>query len=217
MKGSDSSDERLGWGFLAHLGSRKPQPRGAEILRQGTPSRDAILIERGLVAISMADEEGQQRIADVRRSGSALEVCAALLDAPCPFTAKALTDCSLWHVRAADLWRVMAEDRAVARRMQQSLCQEVLISIPRWAHGPRWSARRRFAELLIQLGRGASDLPKTPLQVHLPLKLWELAELLAITPAHLSRMLQGMRSEGVLERQPGYVFVLKRLLKPGEY
>jgi CRP-like cAMP-binding protein len=199
--------EECGWGFLARLGLQQSHPRGAAILRQGSPSRDSFLIETGLVKIVLATEDDRERIVDVRSPGSALGVCDALLGVPYAITVKALTDCACWRVRVSDLQRAAAADPAFSRLLHEALSREIR-RFTNLIHGEEASARRRFERLLARVGQcDDSRSPQSTLRVHLPLKLWELAELLAITPAHLSRLLHRMESEGALERRPGHIFV----------
>jgi CRP-like cAMP-binding protein len=207
MKHHRFPHEECGWGFLARLGLQHAHPHGAAILRQGSPSRNAFLIETGLVKILLATGDGRERIVDVRASGWALGVCEALLGVPYAITAKALTECACWRVRVSDLEGAVAADPALSRLLHEALSLEV-IRFANLIHSEERSARRRFETFLARVGQCDSRSPQSPLRVHLPLKLWELAELLAITPAHLSRLLKSMKSEGALERQPGHIFVL---------
>jgi CRP-like cAMP-binding protein len=51
-------------------------------------------------------------------------------------------------------------------------------------------------------------------RLKLPLKHKELAQLLGITPEHLSRVLRGMQQEGVVVREKGWIRIADaRLLR----
>lgn len=45
------------------------------------------------------------------------------------------------------------------------------------------------------------------MKIRLPLKRWEIAQLIAIRPEHLSRILQQIKQEGVLREENGCMIV----------
>jgi CRP-like cAMP-binding protein len=59
-------------------------------------------------------------------------------------------------------------------------------------------------ELISALGPCES---RREIRLHLPLKLWEIAELIAVTPEHLSRMLNHMEKEGTIRRNKGWIIL----------
>lgn len=51
------------------------------------------------------------------------------------------------------------------------------------------------------------DLFTADKKLHLPLKLWEIAQFLGITPSYLSRLLKSLEREGLIERDNGWIKV----------
>jgi CRP-like cAMP-binding protein len=49
---------------------------------------------------------------------------------------------------------------------------------------------------------------QTEIRLHLPLKHWEIAELIAVTPEHLSRVLKRMEREGIMRREKGRTVIV---------
>jgi len=69
-------------------------------------------------------------------------------------------------------------------------------------------ARLRVEQLLRQLVTApGSSAPKQEVRVTVPLKQWELAQLLAVTPAYLSRLLDRLEQDGTLTRRKGWIVV----------
>jgi len=48
-------------------------------------------------------------------------------------------------------------------------------------------------------------LSNNEMRLQMPLKHWEVAELIAVTPEHLSRVLRQMETEGILRREKGWL------------
>ncbi len=208
MAESDPISGQRDWSFLSGVARLEVCPAGGELIRQGMPAREMLFVESGLVKISHIDEDGDESIIDLRSSGHVLCIAAAILGGRYTFTAKALTDCQVRRVRVEDLFRKIASDPEFSRLLHLAQSREILASLTLMTRIARWSARRRFEHLLRSLG--SSRTPHSaPLRVYLPLKQWELAQLLAVTPAHLSRMLSRMEADGALERHSGNVFVLR--------
>jgi CRP-like cAMP-binding protein len=59
-----------------------------------------------------------------------------------------------------------------------------------------------LSQLISNLGLKAGEIK---IQLQLPLKHWELAELIAVTPEHLSRLLKKMQLEGIVQRDKGWI------------
>ena len=210
MPDSRRNSEPRGWNFLASFAPVDSCPPGRELLRQGEPARDAFLIESGLVKLSQTDEGGQECIVDVRSSGRVLEIDATLLGVPYTFTVTALTLCRVRRVRAAELRERVIADPVLSRQLHLAQSRDMLATLTLLAQVTRWSSRRRFEHLLETLSNTRPASGAT-LRVHLPLKQWELAQLLGITPPHLSRMLGRMEEQGALERHRGSVFLLRKV------
>jgi len=48
---------------------------------------------------------------------------------------------------------------------------------------------------------------KGGIRFELPLRNWELAQLLGVTPEHLSRILRDLTKEGIIRRAKGWILV----------
>jgi DNA-binding Lrp family transcriptional regulator len=51
------------------------------------------------------------------------------------------------------------------------------------------------------------DWQEGPIGVRLPLKYWEIAQLVGITPEHLSRILRQLEQEGIIKRKDGRLVI----------
>jgi len=62
------------------------------------------------------------------------------------------------------------------------------------------SALGRLSKFLSEVLQGRGEAP-------IPLKQWEIAELLGVTPEHLSRLLKVLESKGLVRRGKNLLFV----------
>jgi CRP-like cAMP-binding protein len=69
-------------------------------------------------------------------------------------------------------------------------------------------ARSRVANLLRRLAVSSEPNGSNDARVHLPLKRKEIAELIAISPEHLSRLLHEFSKEGYIEIRDGWIVVV---------
>jgi CRP-like cAMP-binding protein len=69
-------------------------------------------------------------------------------------------------------------------------------------------ARQRLEHLLRLLIKAqAVRAPGEAVRLELPLKNWETAQLIAVTPAYLSRLLNQLERAGLLRRRAGWIIV----------
>jgi CRP-like cAMP-binding protein len=72
-----------------------------------------------------------------------------------------------------------------------------------------YSARKRLCELLWQLlSSREPDQHQNGTYLKLPLKQWEVAQLIAVTPEHLNRIVKEMQRQGILQWTKGTVTIL---------
>jgi len=70
------------------------------------------------------------------------------------------------------------------------------------------SARQRLEKLLQQFfSLMYQNEKQSSLKVRLPLKHWEIAQLVGVTPEHLSRVLKQIKQEGTIQRKDRCIIV----------
>jgi CRP-like cAMP-binding protein len=75
-------------------------------------------------------------------------------------------------------------------------------------------AQERLADLLWELAHAlelANSSDEVPLR--LPLKHWELAQLISVTPEYLSRLLKKMQQDGIVRQNKGGLMIIQNLKK----
>jgi CRP-like cAMP-binding protein len=198
----ETRDDIHGWG-PAQL-----YPANTEVFHQDAPANAVYLIERGLVKLTWVGPEGQELIQGLRRRHWLAGTPAVLLERPFAFTVTTLTPCSLRCISATRFLELVNADAEFCRQLLRMLSERVLDDGMRIAALGCMPAKDRldqfFRELILEQEQSTEpDLQKKPMRLHIPLKLKELAQLIAITPEYLSRLLSALEQEGTIRRDKG--------------
>lgn len=175
---------------------------------QGAPSGEVIYLERGLVKLIRLNENGQDFGIGLQSSGSLLGAASVIVQEPYPSTAVTVTKCVLIRI-PADLFLELARtDEQLCWYLHEFHSLEVHRHAGQLAAFTQLSARQRFERLLLQL---ISSTPATERQnsmkLQLPLRHWEIAQLIGVRPEHLSRILQQVKQDGILHEENGCMIV----------
>ncbi len=194
-------------------GPPQTYPAHTEILRQDTSSNAVYFIEKGSVKLTWMDEEGHEVIAGLRHKHWIIGAPAVLLERPYSFTVTTLTECALRCISAQNFLYLVKTNKEFAQHLIRLLSQAI------FSHGKSLvimgctSAKDRLKNLLckfvpdMDLQTGSQD----QLRIHLPLKNKELAQILAVTPEHLSRLLKELERQQFIRREENDLI----LLNPG--
>jgi CRP-like cAMP-binding protein len=189
------------------LGVVRTYGPGAELLQQGEPADDVYLIHEGVVKLVWADVKGRQTIVGLRFSGSFLGTSAVITTDVCPTGAITVARSVIERVSADRFLDGLREDPELAWRVHQIHSRELYEQL-NWLGEPACCpARSRVANLLMRLAASGEPNGSNNARVHLPLKRKEIAELIAITPEHLSRLLHEFSKEGYIAFRDGWIVV----------
>ncbi|MGH9753659.1 MAG: Crp/Fnr family transcriptional regulator [Blastocatellia bacterium] len=183
-------------------------PPSTTLFLQGAPAREVFHIERGLVKLIRMNENGQELAIGLPSQGSLLGAASVIVREPYPFTAITVTSCALSRIPADMFLHLAKTNEEFCWYLHEVHSREVHRQAGQLAALRYLSARQRFERLLLQF---LSSMPaherQTTMKIRLPLKHWEIAQLIAIRPEHLSRVLQQIKQEGVLREEDGCIIV----------
>lgn len=184
-------------------------PDSTELFCQDSPAREVYIINRGLVKLMRLEQEGHGLIVGLRFPGWILGSAAVIMNRPHPMTAVTLTKCQLCRVPSETFLHLLRTDSQLSWHLLQMLSREVVEQSARVAQLGCLTARYRFEQLLWQLimALGLQQAHKT-IRLQLPLKHREIAELIAVTPEHLSRILKQMQDKGIITQHKGWMVIL---------
>jgi len=207
------------WRWIAQSSSPREFAPSTTLFLQGAIPREVFYIERGLVKLIHLSEGGQELAIGLQSQGSLLGAASVIVQQPYPFAAITVTSCALNRIPADFFLRLAKTDEQFCWRLHEVHSLEVHRQASRLAALRYLSARQRFEKLLLQF---LSSIPahekQTSMKIRLPLKHWEIAQLIGVRPESLSRVLQQIKQEGILREEDGclIVFDVRKLHSPDD-
>lgn len=210
-----SNASNLAFGDLIAEGQRvfsrlfPPQgfPAGVEISKQGAISDSVYCIDSGLVKVASLFETGREIIVSLRSTSGLLGAASVILQKPNPVHATTLTYCQLRRSPAEAFLTLVTNNIAFAHFIHQALSREVYEQITPIVELGCCSARQRLERFLWMLVSGMPDPESQEVRLRMPLRHWEAAQVLAITPAYFSRLLNQLEEENILHRKKGVLII----------
>jgi CRP/FNR family transcriptional regulator len=173
--------------FLGNLPPLRYVLAGTVLLEQGCMARSVHLIERGVVKLVHLSARGRETAIGLRSDGWYAGSTSALLNAPSVYTVQTVTDCMVARVPCAEFQRYLSEDHAMMDHFFAGLCFEVASQASLQVEMMAGTAEDRLEHFMRErktVNPGRQTLDPLPM-----LKQMELAQLLSMTPEHLSRLL----------------------------
>lgn len=202
----DAEDNIDGWG------PGQLYPPNTEIYHQDTPASAVYLIERGLVKLTWVEPDGHEVIVGLRRRHWLIGAPAVLLERHCAFTVTTLIPCSLRCISSKGFLRMVNGNAEFCRQLLRMFSEEIYSQGTKVAVLGCMPARDRLTRFLRELvleqehANGPAK-PQKPMRLQVPLKLKELAQLIAITPEHLSRLMRELEQQGIISRDKGWLIL----------
>jgi CRP-like cAMP-binding protein len=186
------------------LGTPCEKPGGTHLFRQGMTPSEVYLVEKGVVKLVRLSDDAREMIVGLRSKGAVLGAASIIVQKPHQVTAVTLTDCSLRRMPLQIFLELAKTNPQISWFLLQEHSREVYEQAG-YLVGLRYlSARQRLEQLIWQLSFSfAGNRQTRMLRFQLPLKFWEMAQLVGITPEHLSRVLKQVEEEGLVCRENG--------------
>ena len=181
-------------------------PAGTDLFRQGFPAEEVLLLDEGAVKLIRLEDDGGQLIVGLHSAVSILGAAPVVANRSHPASASAVTPCTVRHVPAAAFRQLLKSDPAASWQLHEMLSREVCEQAARLSELACCSSRQRLESALRALapaaGGGAREV-----KLQTPLKHREIAEMIAVTPEQLSRLLKEMEGDGRLRREKGWLIL----------
>ncbi len=173
-------------GFLGTLPKATIIKAGTTLVKQDMQVKKVQLLQSGLVKLTHLNADGHDNLIGLRSDGWYVGSTSAVMGLPSVYSVHACTDCSVVEIPMTDFLRCLRSSQEMMDHFIAGLCREVISSSALQVQLTMSKAEDRLDLLLLerssdQIAGKASD----PLRV---LKQTELAQLISITPEHLSRL-----------------------------
>ena len=174
--------------FLHKLPPIRSIPAGKLLVEQGTVASAIQLIETGLVKLVHLNACGRESTIGLRSEGWYAGYTSAFLKIPSSCSVRAVTDCRVVRIPATDFSRCLTQDSEMLGHFLAVLSVEVASQASLQVQVMSSSAEDRLEHFMRErMAHHPSRKTLDPLPV---LKQMELAQLLAVTPEHLSRLMK---------------------------
>ena len=192
-------------------------PPEHEIYSQGESPHTVCLICAGLVKLTRTESDGNRVIVGLRQRGWMVGAVSILLNARYETTAATITRSKLCFVPSETFQRVMDTSLEFSRWISMILSRGLRSSMLSISDQSCLSGRQRLEKFLwevVQMQNGI--VPQRPIKIQMLLKNWEVAQLLALTPQHLCRLIKQLENEGIVMRKNGWLILSdpKKLWRP---
>lgn len=204
---------------IARAALPQDYPPGVELFKQEEWPQDVYLIESGLIKLVSVEQNGREMVIGLRSPRWIIGAGSIIINKKHAFSAWTLTPCRLRRIPKETFLRLLRNDHEFAWFFHQMQSYELREHVTRFRESGCLSARDKLENLLSQiLSALAPSGSEKNVRLKLPLKHKELAQLLGITPEHLSRVLRGMQKEGVVLKEKGWIHIadVRLLQDPAE-
>lgn len=188
-------------------GSSSFYPPGVELFQQGGRAAEVFFLETGLVKLVCSEENGRELIADIRFAGSLIGLSAVIRAQPHPMTATTASTCRLRRISEERFLALLLQDTELNLSVHQILSGEIISQASRIGEIACLTARQRLENFIWRTTQHSDSTAQTESKLQLPLRQWEVAQFLAITPPYLSRLLAELESEKLIVRRNGWIIV----------
>ncbi len=186
--------------FLDTLPAARTIAVGTLLIEQGRIAKSVHLIETGLVKLVHVKLDGREITIGLRSEGWYAGYTSAFLKTPHAYSVRTVTPCKIVSIPAADLSHCLAQSAEMLQHFLSVLCAEVASQASLQVEVMSSSAEDRLEHFMCE--RTNSHPSRKTLDPLPWLKQMELAQLLAVTPEHLSRMMNRRKLLGIEPAAP---------------
>ena len=173
--------------LIRNLPPQKSIERGEILLEQDKPAAFVHLIQSGMVKLTHLSREGTEQTIGLRSSGWYSGAVSVLMNAPSLYSVRTVTPCVVHAVPAEEFVNRLMQNAKVMRHFMRVLCHELCSQASAQVEIMSHTAAHRLLRFMEERKMsGETWKAVDPLPV---LKKLELAQLLSISPEHLSRLL----------------------------
>ncbi len=184
--------------FLGALPPARHLKASTVLIAQGERVKKVQLVRSGLVKLTNINSDGREALIGLRSDGWYAGSTSVILDVPSVYSVCASTDCTVVEIAAADFLRCIHRSPEMLSHFILGLCREVASFSGLQVELMSSRAEDRLNLFLRE--RAASLLTGGILDPLPSLKQMELAQLISISPEHLSRLQKKRRGQFCTKR-----------------
>lgn len=167
----------------------------------------------GLVKLVRTEVNGAEAIVGLRSEGALLGAVSLLAEKPHSFTAVSVSKCSVFRLLAPKFLQMLQDNSHYARSLCKGFASEIVEHITLFSELACLPARLRLEHFLWDnIKDQEGDMAPGQVRLRLPLRECDVAQIISVTPVHLSRLMSEIEKEGIVMRRKSELLVdLRRL------
>jgi len=194
------------FGCEAHCSQIFPRaqkyPSRVALFGQSDPSESVFLLEHGLVKLMRLEQDGREMILGLRAAGWLIGAAAAILQRPHAVTALTVTPCTISRISSAEFQVSARRDPNLSWHLHEMHSREVFAELEQVVDLSTRSARDRLEQFLQRLAATLKPAGAAgEVRLAIPLRQWEIAQLIGVTPPYLSELIRELEQDGTLRRE----------------
>lgn len=199
------------------LAPAQAYPKGVQLVREGAVLDEVLLVRAGVVKLARTAGDGRESIIELAFRETWLGAASVIVNKPSPVSAITCTEAMITRIPADQFRRQLRDTPTLSLRVHEAHARELYRQMG-WID--ELASLSSLERLKLVMRRFIAAIPgqtsNRGVRLNVPLRHWELARLIAVSPEHLSRLLRDMEREGIIERSKGWVIVsdLMRLGQP---
>jgi CRP-like cAMP-binding protein len=192
-------------------------PKGVQLIREGAVLNEVLLVRAGVVKLARTAGDGRESIIELAFRQTWLGAASVIVNKPSPVSATTCTEAMITRIPADEFRRQLRDTPQLSLSVHEAHARELNRQMG-WID--ELASLSSLERLKLVMRRFLAALPRQTstrgIRLNVPLRHWELARLIAVSPEHLSRLFREMERDGIIQRSKGWVIVsdLMRLGRP---
>ncbi len=194
--------------WLVGLSPAQTYPKNIELFSQGETLDEVLRVDIGWIKLTAIDRIGRERILELAFGGMCLGTAAVISRTPSLVSVVTCTEAGVTRIPAAEFHALLERDPDVSRQVHEMHARAVCHHLQKLIDLTSLTSRERLERVMCHF-IAALELQPTDhgTRLNIPLHHRELAELILVTPEHLSRLLTQMQREGLIQRDEGWLLI----------
>jgi CRP-like cAMP-binding protein len=201
------------WEQIAGHASPSLYPPRVQFVEQGSDSSEIYFVRRGIVKLQSIDRGGRETIVGLKSTGGLVGTDAAIMCKPHVVSAVTVTECSLQRFPTRQFCDLIRQHHDLSWYVHQISATELSRTTEALVEVKSYTANIRLKRLVLELVPELNEPGLHNAELRLPFKHWEIAQMLGVTPEHLSRLLRRLEKEGFFNRK-GAILATKSFPHP---
>jgi CRP-like cAMP-binding protein len=175
----------------------RPFRAGTDLIREGGLTNRLYIVARGWAYRFKTTRGGSRQIVALLVPGDIANLDSLMLDRP-DYGVRALTAAELVAIPRERALALAGEHAGIAKALAR-LAMVENANLSQWALClGRHSAQQRIAHLLCELSARVTGSSEDPSSFELPMTQEQIADTVGLTPVHVNRTMQQLRSDGLI-------------------